>query len=270
MSTLLELIGLPKYERLVYQNPPLAQVICQVRFRRLLAVADKAAIGRVQQSFRSRYPKLTETQGLELGIQSGPGGARLDQPHLWQFSDEEDNWKVIIAEEFLALDTHRYADFEDFLGRLNEALSIFVENVGPPEVLRTGLRYINEIRTDPPDWTRVISGDLLGPLLSPELGKGTGQIQAVQQIQLRYPGQQGINIIHGAFPEGTTIAIAQAQQPPTVPFYLLDFDVYREYSSGEPINVEEICRNIGEANKAIYRLFRWSVTDEFISAMEVR
>ena len=150
----------------------------------------------------------------------------------WQFSDQDDNWKIVLSQDFLTLETRNYEHFEDFLDRLSEALEALVEHVQPTVGTRLGLRYINEIRLDDldnMDWLDVVRPELLGPVSLPELVKNTTQVISMQQLLLHYPQDLGINIQHGLVPSGTTVRLRPQEQAPNNAFYLLDFDVFQDF-----------------------------------------
>lgn len=277
MNTELDLLGLPDVPRVVLNGGPLVLALCQVRFSSMLGVTDSASLLAFQRAIESNYPIAVPAQEVQLfvGIEANNPDIRHEQYRSpqWQFTDQDDNWKVVLSQDFLGLETRNYILFDEFLTRLQEALDALVQSIQPTVVTRLGLRYINEIRSNSlqsMDWFDVIRPELLGPLAVPELAKNTTQIVAMQQLLLRYPEDVGVNVNHGLIPSGTTVRLRQQDEMPAEAFYLLDFDVFREFPLPRAMKVDtlEICRYVERYHKLVYRLFRWSVTEQYIAMLK--
>jgi uncharacterized protein (TIGR04255 family) len=165
-----------------------------------------------------------------VAVELGQRGATVRHESTgarWQFSDPDDTWTVVLAQDSLAIETRAYRHFADFLERLRTVLRALVEHVQPQLGTRLGLRYVNEIRPTSLDWRQVVRSELLGPLSVPEIVANTRQVQCIQQLALRYDEYLGVNINHGLFPGGTTVRPRAGTLQTHTPFYLLDFDVFR-------------------------------------------
>ena len=119
-------------------------------------------------------------------------------------------------------------------------------------------------------WNTIIRTDLLGPLVIPEFIGQASQIISAQQLVFHYPDNRGVNIHHGLLAEGTTVQGHKKPQDISDPFYLLDFDVFQEFPPGNvaEVDLSVIQQIVKEYHKVIYQLFRWSVTQEYISILE--
>lgn len=277
MKRELDLLGLPDVPHKVLNNTPLVLALCQVRFSSMLSVADTASRSGFQRAIQSNYPVALQVQEGEVLVGFGENeiGLRGEQRRspLWQFSDLNDIWKIVLSQDFLSLETRKYVHFDDFLERLQEALDALIEHIQPTVGTRVGLRYINEIRSSSLNelsWFDVIRQDLLGPIAVPELMHNTSQVISVQQLLLRYPDDVGINIHYGLLPGSTTLRLRPKGESPTDACYLLDFDVFREFSLPQALAMDAraICQNVALYHEMIYRLFRWSVSEKYISRME--
>jgi uncharacterized protein (TIGR04255 family) len=277
MKTELDLLRLPDVPRIVLHHSPLVLALCQVRFSSMLSVTDPASLAAFQRAIQSKYPVGVPVQEIEvlIGIEPNEPEIRREQRRSpqYQFTDQDDNWKIVLSQDFLTLETRNYEHFDDFLARLREALDALVQHIQPTVVTRLGLRYINEIRSNSlnnMDWSDVIQRDLLGPVAVPELVENTSQVVSMQQLLLRYPDDLGINIQHGLIPTGTTVQLRAKEEPPKQAFYLLDYDVYREFPlpRGLLMNTEAICHYVEIYHKMIYRLFRWSVSEDYLTTLE--
>lgn len=272
LETEIEMLQLPDMQQVVYKNPPLALVICQVRYNSILNVANAGFVAPFQNAIQSLYPQATHSQELRFGINPNEPGVLQGSPAIqWQFSDTDDNWKIVLASDYFSLETRTYEHFDAFIDRLKGALDALVEYIKPTAVLRIGLRYINEIRSVDISWPDIIQPKLLGPLVASELVSNAIQTSAFQQMQLRYPENQGISINHGLFPGGSMVRPQGGTQVLDQPFYLLDFDVYREFPPAEVLLMapDLVCRHVSRYHRTISQLFYWSMTEKYLSTLEV-
>jgi uncharacterized protein (TIGR04255 family) len=271
-SSLLELLALPPAERIVFRDPPLALVVCQVAFSPVLGVADPSFVFPFQRAIQDRFPLVTPVKGMQLQIGFGSEGGEIKQQEQiarqWQFADQEDNWKLTLSSEFLSLETREYRDFGAFLDRLRTGLEALLEHVQPRLGTRIGLRYINEIRSEVA-WTEVIRPEVLGATIRDELGGAEALHQSIQQLLLRYSGGRGINITHGRFPAGTSVQPRAGVEAPATPFYLFDIDVFREYQPPKLLrmDVDSIGDTISSFHEVVHRLFRWAVTEHYVMSL---
>ena len=277
LETELETFQLPDMPHVIYENPPLALALCQVRYNSVLNVTNASFVAPFQTAIQDQYPLVTATPIHELGVQ---WEASVGQPNIfqgtpslqWQFTDQEDNWKIVLTPDFFSIETRIYDQFNDFLDRLHNALNALIQHIRPLIGSRIGLRYINEIRPHNMDWSNVIRRELLGPIVVPEFISKVTQITAVQQLQLRYLNNQGTNINHGLMPSGSIVSPRHGEGVLEQPFYLLDFDVFRDFPAPKALmmNSDIICRHVKEYHSTIARLFYWSVTDQYLKTLEVK
>lgn len=274
-TPLLGLLRLPRVQRVMFERTPLAMVLCQVSFTRVLGIADPVFVFPFQRAIQPLYPVTSQVQGVELQIGFGPEGGTVQQqesrPSQWHFADREDTWRIILAGDSVVLQTRAYTEFSEFLERLRDVLAALSEHIQPQLATRVGLRYVNEIRPNGMDWPSVIHPTLLGPTGAAELG-GTGALlQSVQQIALRYPHDRGVNVTHGVFPVGAVVQPRPDEPTPDGPFYLLDFDAYREFPlpASLPMDPDAICHHVMSFHDVIHTLFRWSLTEQYTRSLGV-
>jgi len=278
LETEFEAFQLPEMPHVIFEHPPLVLALCQVRYTSVLNVTNASFVAPFQEAIKDQYPVVAANPIHEIGVQFGnsPGEANILQgnPSIqWQFTDQDDNWKIVLTPDFFSIETRVYEHFDDFLDRLRKALNALIQHIKPVSGIRIGLRYVNEIRPSNIDWPHIIRRELLGPVIVPELINNAIQFTAVQQIQLRYPNEQGININHGLLPSGTIVAPRQGEEELLErPFYLLDFDAFHEFPPPKSfiMNLDVICRDVKKYHRDIGRLFKWSVTEQYMSSLEVR
>ena len=271
--SLVELLGLEDVSHAVYRKSSLVLALCQVRFNPILSIANPASVAPFQLAIQDLY-LMTAPPPPPIAVQFAPGvPVQVQQPIAggpWIFTDADDNWRLVLAQDAISLETRVYQSFSDFLERLRHVLTALVQHIQPVVVTRVGLRYINEIRSDDKDrLASFISQELLGPLSVSQFQAGA--VQSMQELLLRYEGGYGINIRHGLLPNGTTVQPRNGEEVSRVPFYLLDFDAFVELAKprGVPLDIDTVCEQVRDFNRTNYRLFRWSVTDQYESTLEV-
>lgn len=248
-------------------NDQLAQVLCQIRFSPVLRIRQDDAVIPFQEAIRQRYPRYAKQQGVQIMLT--PQGVQQqnipDAQH--RFDDSDGTFAVVLTPEFIALETKSYADIDDFAERLVELVQAVQDHYAPAEILRLGLRFINEIRLSGPDaqteMREAISPCLLGALGADEL---SGALTSGQQM-LELDGEQSRLIVrHGLNPlGGTTVDLlaGQTQQRPELglPFYLLDLDAFSEQTVR--YSVEGIETRVRDFNDDIRSFFAWGVSEEY-------
>lgn len=267
-------LGLDEVSRVALETTPLTLAVCQLRFSPVLSVARAEYVAAFQAALEDQYPLVSEIDEIQVPLAGGMEGL-IAQPRRspqWHLSDLDDRWKVVLAQDFCAIETRAYDDFSDFLDRLREVMQALLEHIRPRLETRLGLRYVNEIREQPYDWPRVVRPALLGPMAEPVFVPGAERFQMHNQAILGYPEGLGIAIRYGLLPDGTTVQPQSGTDLPSGPFFLLDFDAYQDFprQSGLLGDPDRILNRATEFHAAIYKLFRWSVTDEYLSSLGSR
>lgn len=270
---MLDLLKLPDVPHVVFKHPPLVMALCQIQFSNVLDVADSTYVAPFHRAIRTEYPITVPMEQVAVQFNVGPGASEVRQEigsRQWRFADPVDTWSVVLAQDFVVLETRAYEDFDDFLARLRRILQALGEHIQPALTTRIGLRYINEIRVDDRAWSSAIRPELLGPLAVDAFAETT--YQAVQELRLAFPSSEGVTVRHGLFPSGTTVQPRPGTEMPTVPFYLLDFDAYQQVQPFQTLGVDpgELCAQVARYNRVIRRLFRWSLTEEYTESLGVR
>jgi uncharacterized protein (TIGR04255 family) len=245
--------------------------LCQIRFATKFGLND-SGVAPFQEEIEDEYPNPERQEEFAAIQVAGPAGqvgeAQLPRTLglLWKFTDPTGDWTVTLTQDFITLETRAYANFDDFLERLQRVLQALVQTVKPGIGRRIGLRYINEIRSSEQDWTRIIRSEVLGMLTIAPIQSNCDQ--AIQILSLR-DGEARINLQHGAFPTGTTVVPKPDSRKNDLPFYLLDIDMYREFNSPQHLKVDPsvICKQVEEYHSVTSELFRWATTDEYRASL---
>ena len=134
--------------RVTYRKNQLGEVICQLRFPEILAIAAKPPVD-FQEAIRADYPQYTSRMEAPAPKLTGvPGNLSLqNQPAVinHQFVSADGVWRVNLTSQFISLACSRYTGWEDFAAKLDKPLAAFIQVYKPAYFERIGLRYVNFI-----------------------------------------------------------------------------------------------------------------------------
>lgn len=178
-----------------FAKSPLLEVICQLRFPKILSISAKEP-AEFQELIRGEYPQYQKTfDKLPPKVMNGPGGVKVEeQPDVinYRFLTADGRWKVNLTNEFIALATPAYTNWEEFAGRLDEVLAHFIAVYKPAYFERIGLRYVNAISRKKLELEDVPFRDLIRPsfigLMSEEDLEERSFLRATQDVDMRMPG----------------------------------------------------------------------------------
>lgn len=253
----------PDSPRIIYQQNPLDEVICQLRFPPVLKIEKDIPAG-FQEALRKDYP-LFQQQAAALQAPALPEqvsqmlASLIPQPtaKAYEFSSADERWKVTLSRDFLALTCSRYERWEHFKAHLAAAVGALLDQYSPAFYMRIGLRYRNLILRSKLGLEEVGWGELLHPqvagLLNSEIA---GEIDGIShQLSLRLQQYEAkVTIQHGA---------AKVQDTQEECYYIdADFFTNRKTAIDEGNNVLDFFN--GQSGK----LFRWFITDRLHRAME--
>ncbi len=258
---------IPLAPRFQLQKHPLAQVLCQIRFSPVLRINQDDAVIAFQEAIRHMYPRYAKQQAMSVILT--PQGVQQQQAPAAQhrFGDSDGNFTVVLAYDFVALETSRYADIDDFVSRVVALTAAVYEHYEPAEIHRVGLRFINELRlTDPEpraEMRTAISPTLLGAGGADEL---VAAVAGAQQVLELHGDDSRMLVRHGFNPQGGTTVdpLGQAQAPDprlALPFYLMDIDAFAERQVR--YSVDGIEATLREFNDDIRSFFTWGVREEY-------
>ncbi len=255
------LLGPPPTE-VPLATPPLLRVIVQVRFPVIVSVEKREFIAPFQEELRHEYPVLRPEQTRSFVFD--PNGVRDTRPTTaWRFYDLSSDWRVTLAPDFLALETGRYTNRDDFLSRLRAVLQALETHVSPAVVDRLGVRYIDRV-TGPTllDLPSLVRPEVSG-ILATSLAKHV--VHSVTETVFELPEDAGrVTVRWGQVPGQSTVDPA-AIPPIDEPSWLLDLDAFSVPTSNpRAFDVEEAVLQAEKFTRRIYSIFRWAVTDEFL------
>jgi len=184
-----------KSERVIYKRNPLVQVVCQLRFPRILSINEKVPVD-FQERIRKTYPiynVAVEQQPqliVEPGIDTMPKFIQNEQIKNYSFSSDDNVWRINLTNTFLSLSTSQYKRWEDFISHLQEPLCALKDIYSPAFFERVGLRYVDAFHrsklniTAETPWTELINPFALGFLSNNDIAVDVKGYSATSEIDL--------------------------------------------------------------------------------------
>ncbi|HQY92888.1 MAG: TIGR04255 family protein [Caldilinea sp.] len=242
-------LNFPHHPDIALAKPPLAEVICQVRFPPILRIAREEP-SEFQERIRERFPLLDIEQGVVVKLPAPASGIAPSAeipPRVFRFTSADHQTSVSLAIDFYALSTQRYTHWSDFAANLALVQTAVESIYRPAYASRIGLRYINRFTTQ---GTQCATMSEVLALLRPEL-TALFQTDAWSQpaslvTQLNLPDDQAMLTLRTAYSESAD-----------EPFFLLDFDYYEEGSLG----FDKLVERCDRYHRVIYNAFRWSLRE---------
>lgn len=249
----------PPVEPILLDPPPLVRVLTQVRFSPVLAIADETFAGQIQQRLIAEYPLVRSEMEIAVMFAPGAEAPTPTQTKLWRFHSTDESWRVTLGTGFVALETTDYVGHEDFFGRLERVLTVVADLVRPPQVERTGVRYIQRL-TEPDDLARLaeyLRPEVAGPCTLSD--DGALIALCLTQTQATLEDTQ-VTARWGVLPPNA--GIDAAVPPVETPSWVMDIDVFDERR--EPFDPAALAARALEHSRRQYRFFRWAVEPAFL------
>lgn len=246
------LVDLPEVAHEQFASPPLKAMLGQVRFPPILKIADPASVAPFQSAIAADFPTLTQEQQVQILL--GPAGGSTGAQKLWRFTSTDGAWSVLLGTDTLTIEAEwtQYTEYTAWRTRFEQVWQAALEHLRPSGVLYQGLRYIDHLERDlpGPEWATWINPDLLGAI---RLSRFADSLDHAL-TDLRFRTDDGVlSFKHGIVALGANNA----------PGYLLDFDCFTQSAAGG-IDTESMLSRFDGFHDIIWRLFRWSLTDEAI------
>lgn len=244
---------------------PLVKVLAQLKFPVNARIDTTEGVAGFQDLLRDAYPIMRQEQQLAIALPAGAGplGVQVGAAaaSLWRLSSLDDDWTIVIARDFLAIETSSYTSRDDFLQRFERVLDAMTKaGLSPVVSDRLGVRYIDRIEGEDmiSDLPLLVRRELLG-VGDVELPERSEIIGSVSQTHLRIDDMQ-IRAGWGLLPPNAVML--PGIDGVDVKTWVLDVDVFTERV--KPFSVEDVVSETTVAADHAYRFFRWAVTDEFL------
>jgi uncharacterized protein (TIGR04255 family) len=235
---------------------PLVRVIAQLRFPLVVSIENQDFIAPFQEAIRMNYPILRLEQAQELMI--GPSIMAPVGRAIWRFSNTEDNWRVSLSSNFMALETTAYTSRSAFLARFKDLLAALYEHIKLKVVDRLGLRYIDRV-TYPAldDIAMLVRKEVLGVI-----GTSLADKAYLSMSETIFDLQNAQLLARwGTLPRNATVD-PSALEPLDEASWILDLDMFS--TNARSFDVEKLLHETRLFSERLYTFFRWAVTDEFL------
>jgi len=255
----------PESPRVVYQNNPLVEVICQIRFPAILRIGS-GDVADFQDKIREDYP-LYQLQEPAFDLPAVPKELSVffeqmlpkpPGPRTHKFLTRDSRRFISLSQDFLAVSEANYTKWELFRQEVINAEKALREVYKPAFYSRIGLRYRDLISPEAlglsnVKWSDLLTQYIVAELGDPKLADAISQIRTRCVIELsEIPGGRVV-LTHGLFKETET-----APQG-----YLIDADFAIEKVEA----LDETFNILGKFNRLAGKLFRWAITEKLHSAM---
>ncbi|KAA3639081.1 MAG: TIGR04255 family protein [Armatimonadetes bacterium] len=245
----------PDAQRVIYEQNPLFEVICQLRFPPILKVQASTPAD-YQDRIRYLFPEIQEQRSafdsdipeelLRLLHASSPDPV---QYHRF-LSEDRASWSVTLARDFIAIATVSYTRWEQFRDKVTVPILALESVYEPSFYRRIGLRYRDRIKRSSLglsncDWGELIKPAALGGLAGKELNRHS-IMEFTHRIRLRWSEEDAV------------LMQCALEQSDDEECFLIDFDFYSD--SRTPIG--SAMDTLNRFNRLAGRAFRWCITDK--------
>ncbi|MFZ2359604.1 MAG: TIGR04255 family protein [Anaerolineae bacterium] len=248
----------PEKTEIPLANPPLAEVICQVRYPPILRIAKEQPT-KFQERIRQRFPEYGIEQPFKLSI---PGAGAIGEPsaelppRLLRFTSKDGHTTATLAVDFFALSTTRYRHWSNFVDDLMVVSKAVEATYRPAYASRIGLRYVNRLNRTTTGLDNI--PDILG-LVRPELiavlHSEAWSDPEEWTSQLVLPDREGKLALRFVF-----------NSTEAEPYFQLDFDYFEQ---GQ-VALSELRERVNRYHQVIYRAFRWCLSDRSLAVFGSR
>lgn len=250
----------PEIPEIQLESTPLIAVIGQLRIPALATMSGKGFdefAEKITGELMGAYPLLKREMPLITQNTVVPNGT--PQIPILRLKTSDQNWVITISPTFLSIEVFHYSNRGEFASRFAHAVASFVKLSGTPFIERLGVRYINRI--DKPehlnDLGNLIQDSILGGIAIPR----TEQVNLVQMFSTSLFEIQDVSLSAkwGILPPDLTPDMSL--QPLGEASWVLDLDAFK----GELPLETNLEMEITQLAQTIYRFFRWSIKDEFVT-----
>lgn len=252
----------PESPRVRYSRNPLVEVICQLRFPKILKIEKEAPVD-FQEAVRSDYPLFSQPQSIEMSISSNPQPNSppllLGQGFSYEFADKEGVWKLVLSSDFIALSTLKYTSWEDFSKRLSTAVELVVKHYQPSYFTRIGLRYQDfimrsELGLENRHWRDLLKPPMLGIFAAEDLPEDNFP-DAFSFFMCRLGYADAIMSVR--------YGLARKKES-TELGYFIDADFHTENIT----EIKDVNGNLNKFNQEARNFFQWCITQELHQCLQ--
>jgi len=257
----------PNFPRFIYKKNPLISVICQIKFPTILKI-DTEAPSEFQEIIRDEFPIYKET--IEIGPEIPPELASIAPSEAkellskktnnnFEFISANEKWKINLTNNFLALTTFEYTQWENFRDHLEIPLQALIDVYKPKFITRIGLRYRDIIKRSNIEmkeisWDELLQPHISGALMDTNINEKI-LLSTLTNLVIQLPDSESIvRIVHGLVQEKNDEENS----------YMIDSDFFTDKRT----EINDAMDRLEFFNRRGHRLIRWCITDRLHTAME--
>ncbi len=218
-------MSLPAPDRTPLTAPPLLVTLCQVRYD----AREDLASGTVAKTLLRHFASLglgsmTQVRQQQVLLIAGPATEPPSQeappqPAGWQFTNESGTTTVNVLTDQMTLEVRVYPGWETFMQVWEQCIDALIETTSPALSTRTGLRYVNRIKSGQARTVRdfksaeLVDPSFLGPIDDSPL---SGYVTATEgRATLKFNDGTDSLVQYGLVTDSPT------------PAFILDIDCFR-------------------------------------------
>ena len=260
------------FQRVIYKKNPLIEVVCQLRFPRILKINDKQPAD-FQEIIRGKFPlfQVSVEQQQQFAVDFGaielPPTPRILQSEAinnYKFSSPDEKWHINLTSTFLALSTYSYDRWENFIENLREPLQALIDLYQPAFFERVGLRYVDAFKRstlglNDCDWSELIQPFVLGFMSNSEIKGDVLNQNAVVELNIGNGAIAQIRTSKG-FVSDMSLGFPM---PAGEESFILDSDMFMLKKTANEVDV-----SLKYLHDYSTKLIRSVITDKLHEAME--
>lgn len=252
----------PDAKRVVYKNNPLVEVVCQLKFPRILALEE-----RVPAEFQARlgadYPLVEMREGFHFNLSMGEDAIKPVTTRFkhYDFLPDDRSTKITLTSEFIAVSTLAYRRWEIFEAHILRALDALSASYSIPFFSRVGLRYVDVISRQKlgipqTRWSDLIRRSALGLLAEDEVPvEDVAELNAATVVELDNGGKATLRT-----------QLGQHEAAGSERVFIVDSDFFLEEVRVKGTNdAIDVCQRF---NRTAGRAFRWLIRDELHARLD--
>lgn len=256
----------PPSTREVYEQNPLKEVICQLRFPTILEISAENP-ARFQNKIRDAFPLYEVDQPSlpkELAeiVASLPISKPTTDSVTYKFFTADSDKLISLTTDFIAFADTDYIRWECFSEEIKRAQEALEEIYKPAFYTRVGLRYKNvidrqELEIESKPWKDLLQPSLIGLMGAKDnIGMHVHEIRTEASIQLDDVSGGLATVRHGLGKTGHD----------NREVYFIDVD----FNTAERTESQDVSNILAGFNRHSGDFFRWAITDELRDALGPR
>lgn len=258
--------------REVFPNTPLALVTSEIRFTDSPRLRQQETLDAVAIALEERFPLSTPQTNVTFNVDPATPGVlpQVEQERRVVLTNTARTESVTITPSSFIFETTAYREFANFHTGVTAVCDALTAANVRPALVRVGLRYIDEVRvpdavSDVRGWGKWIDASVIGPVtIGPE---DVVARNAQGLVTFDLGGGKGLNFQYAALNQPPIVQpqFLNRQQFMSGPFFVLDFDGYRDFSEQENavlLDTAEVSSVLTDVHNPAGSAFQRAITDD--------